>query len=318
MALSRILCFNHIEMEYKNYYNILGVNKSASQDDIKKAYRSLAKKYHPDKTKGNKDLEEKFKEIAEAYEVLGNKDNRKKYDELGENWKTQQQQAGGSSGFDYSKYYSSTGGQGQHQTFEGDPEMFSDFFNNIFGGGFASGSGGRSRSYSRKGQNYTASMEITLEEAYHGSTRIINVNNSKLRIKTKPGTRNNQKIKLAGKGGPGVNGGKHGDLFITIHIIPNNKFKVKGKDLYVKLSVDLYTAVLGGKIIVPTLDGDVNMTLPKGTQGGKTLRIRGKGMPDYGSSDKFGDLYVKTEIEIPTNLSSKEEELFKELQNLKS
>ncbi len=301
-------------MEYKNYYAILGVSKGASADEIKKAYRNLAKKYHPDKTKGDKKLEEKFKEIAEAYEVLGNKENRKKYDELGANWKNQQHQGGGS-GFDYSQYYSKEGGQGFHQTYEGDPEMFSDFFNNIFGGGFSQRS---RRNTQRKGQNYTAEMEITLEEAYHGCTRIINVNGKKLRIKTKPGTRDKQKIKLAGKGSPGTGGGKPGDLFITIHVLPDNRFRRKGNDLYIDFQIDLYTAVLGGKIAIPTLSGNVNMTIPKGTQGGSTLRIKGKGMPVYGSTNSFGDLYIKTSIEIPINLNEKEEKLFKELKDLKS
>ena len=177
-------------MEYKDYYSILGVRKTATKDEIKKAYRNLAKKYHPDKTKGDKSLEEKFKGIAEAYEVLGNEKNRKKYDELGANWKNQQQQGPG--GFDYSQYYSNSANNGRHQTFEGDPEMFSDFFNNIFGGGFSNRASGQRQS-SIKGQNYLAEMDITLEEAFHGGTRIIDVNGKKLRIKTKPGTRDKQK-----------------------------------------------------------------------------------------------------------------------------
>lgn len=303
-------------MEYKDYYTILGVKKSATKDEIKKAYRNLAKKFHPDKTKGDKSLEEKFKEVAEAYEVLGNEEYRKKYNKLGANWKNHEQPQG-SGGFDYSQYQRNTGSQGRHQTFEGDPEMFSDFFNNIFGGGFSTGSAGR-RTTTRKGQNYVAEMEITLEEAYHGCSRIINVNGKNLRIKTKPGTKDGQKIKLSGKGSPGSNGGQPGDLYITIHISPNATFIRKNNDLYTDVSVDLYTAVLGGKIQVPTLNGNVNMTLPQGTQGGKTLRLVGKGMPVYGNKSDFGDLYLKTNIEIPVKLSSEEEELFKKLKNLAS
>ena len=302
-------------MDYKDYYSILGVSKSATKDEIKKAYRKLAKKYHPDKTNGNSSLEEKFKEVSEAYEVLSHDENRKKYDELGANWKNQQQ-AGGSGGFDYSQYYANTGGQGGHQTFEGDPEMFSDFFNNIFGGSY-SGSGGR-RQTKRKGQNYLAEMEMTLEEAFHGGTRIINVNGKKLRIKTKPGTQDKQKIKLPGKGSPGLNGGSPGDLFITIHVRPDHKFKRKGNNLYIELPIDLYTAVLGGKMEIPTLNGNVHMTIPKGTQGGNTLRLKGKGMPVYGSSSQYGDLYVKTKIVIPSNLNEEEIKLFTELKDLKS
>ena len=302
-------------MDYKDYYSILGVNKSATKDEIKKAYRKLAKKYHPDKTNGDSTLEEKFKEVSEAYEVLSHDENRKKYDELGANWKNQQQ-AGGPGGFDYSQYYTNTGGQGGHQTFEGDPEMFSEFFNNIFGGGY-SGSGGR-RQTKRKGQNYLAEMEMTLEEAFHGGTRIINVNGKKLRIKTKPGTQDQQKIKLSGKGSPGLNGGSPGDLYITIHVRPDPKFKRKGNNLYIELPLDFYTAVLGGKMELPTLNGNVHMTIPKGTQGGSTLRLKGKGMPVYGSSSQYGDLYVKTNIVIPSNLTEEEIKLFTKLKDLKS
>jgi len=300
-------------MDYKDYYKILGLTKAASKAEIKKAYRNLAKKYHPDKTNGNSALEEKFKEISEAYEVLSHDENRKKYDELGANWKNQQQ-AGGSGGFDYSQYYANTGGQGAHQSFEGDPEMFSEFFNNIFGGGY-SRSGGR-RQTARKGQNYMAEMDMTLEEAYHGGTRILNVNGKKLRIKTKQGTKDGQKIKLTGKGSPGMNGGPSGDLYITISIHPNPDFKRKGDNLYADLPLDLYTAVLGGKVEIPTLNGNVHMTIPKGTQGGKTLRLKGKGMPVYGSTSSFGDLYVKTNILIPTNLTNEEEKLFIKLKDL--
>ncbi len=300
-------------MDYKDYYSVLGISKTATKAEIKKAYRNLAKKYHPDKTNGNSVLEEKFKEISEAYEVLSHDENRKKYDELGANWKNQQQ-AGGSGGFDYSQYYANTGGQGGHQSFEGDPEMFSEFFNNIFGGGY-SRSGGR-RQTARKGQNYMAEMDMTLEEAYHGGTRILNVNGKKLRIKTKPGTKDSQKIKLSDKGSPGLNGGPSGDLYITISIHPNPDFKRKGDNLYADLPLDLYTAVLGGKVEIPTLNGNVHMTIPKGTQGGKTLRLKGKGMPVYGSTSNFGDLYVKTSILVPTNLTDEEEKLFVKLKDL--
>ena len=303
-------------MDYKDYYSILGVTKSATKAEVKKAYRNLAKKYHPDKTKGDKPLEEKFKEVSEAYEVLIHDENRKKYDQLGSNWKNQQQ-AGNTGGFDYSQYYSkpeAQGKQGGHQSFDGDPDMFSEFFNNVFGEEY-SGAGGR-RQTARKGQDYMAEMDITLQEAYHGSTRIINVNNKKLRIKTKPGTRTKQKIKLAGKGSPGMGGGPAGDLIIIISIQPDPKFKCKGNNLYTNLPIDLLTAVLGGKVEIPTLNGSVHMKIPKGTQGGKTLRLKGKGMPLYGSTSQHGDLYVKTNITIPTNLSSEEEKLFIKLKNL--
>ncbi len=305
-------------MDYKDYYKILGVSKNATQDEIKKAYRKLAKEYHPDKNQGNKAAEERFKEISEAYEVLGNEENRKKYDELGANWKNFEQAAGSQAGgFDWSQFYQGGGG-GTHYTFEGDPEAFSDFFNSFFGGGFG---GGRRTSSRRsrqafKGQDYEAEMEINLEEAYHGTTRILNVNGKKLRIKLKPGMYEGQKIKLKGKGAPGINGGENGDLYITIHIQKHPVFERKGDDLYTDLPIDLYTAVLGGKTTVHTLGGDVNLTIPKGTSGGKTLRLKGKGMPRY-NQPGYGDLYVKTKIIVPKDLSPEEEELFKKLNALR-
>jgi curved DNA-binding protein len=306
-------------MDYKDYYKILGVSKNATQDEIKKAYRKLAKQYHPDKNQGNKEAEEKFKEISEAYEVLGNEENRKKYDELGANWKNFQQGGPQGGGFDWSQFYQGGGG-GTHYTYEGDPEMFSDFFNSFFGGGFtgASSGGGRSRrSRAFKGQDYEAEMEINLEEAYHGTTRIINVNGKKLRIKLKPGMYDGQKIKLKGKGAPGINGGENGDLYITIHVQKHPQFERKGDDLYTDLPIDVYTAVLGGKVTVHTLGGDVNLTIPKGTSGGKTLRLKGKGMPHYNRTG-HGDLYVKTKIIVPTDLTPEEEELFKKLKEMRT
>lgn len=300
-------------MEYKDYYSVLGVTKTATQGEIKKAYRNLAKKYHPDKTNGNSSLEEKFKEISEAYQVLSNAENRKKYDAMGANWK-QQQEANASGGFDFSQYYSNRGGQGRHQSFEGDPENFSDFFNNIFGGGYSQG--GSRRASPRKGQNYSAQMDMSLLEAYKGCSRIINVNGKKLRITTKPGTRNGQRIKLVGKGSGGINGGPAGDLIITIQITSDNKYKRDGNNLHIELPVNLYTAVLGGVIEVSTLNGIVKMNIPRGTQGGKILRLRGKGMPIYGKLGQFGDLYVQISIEIPNNLTEDEEKLFVKLKEL--
>lgn len=301
-------------MDYKDYYKILGVDKSASIDEIKKSYRKLAKEYHPDKTKGNKHLEEKFKEVSEAYQVLGNVGNRKKYDDLGANWK-QAQQSGGDPGFDFSQFYNQAGGQrNHHQTYQSDPEDFSEFFNSIFGGGF-SGFSGRDSGTKRqtKGQDYAADMEITLEEAFHGTSRILQLNDKKLRITTKPGTHHQQKLKLKGKGGPGMNGGSSGDLYITIHVLKHPVFKRKENDLYSALMLDIYTAVLGGKVNVTTLNGNVTLNIPKGTQGAQKLRLKGKGMPVYGQPDQFGNLYVTTQIKIPSHLSHEEEKLFVEL-----
>ncbi|MBU3927589.1 MAG: J domain-containing protein [Bacteroidetes bacterium] len=301
-------------MDYKDYYKILGVDKSASLDEIKKSYRKLAKEYHPDKTKGNKHLEEKFKEVSEAYQVLGNKENRNKYDDLGANWK-QAQQSGGDPGFDFSQFYNQAGGQrSHHQTYQDDPEDFSEFFNNIFGGGFSGFSGqGSGRTRQTQGQDYVADMEITLEEAFHGTSRILQLHDKKLRITTKPGTHHQQKLKLKGKGGPGMNGGPGGDLYITVHVLKHPVFKRKENDLYSALMLDIYTAVLGGKVNVVTLNGNVTLNIPKGTQGAQKLRLKGKGMPVYGQPDQFGNLYVTTQIKIPEHLTPEEEKLFVEL-----
>jgi curved DNA-binding protein len=309
-------------MEYKDYYKTLGVSKSASQEDIKKAYRKLAIKYHPDKTQGDKAKEEKFKEISEAYEVLGDPEKRKKYDQLGANWK-QYQNFGGSGGqaggFDWSQF--SGGGQPGGGfggfSFEGDPGGFSDFFQSIFGGGFAGRSGGRRRSPGYKGQDIAAEMNITFHEAYNGTTRIINLDGKKFRIKIKPGVKDGQKIRLAGKGNPGINGGPAGDLYITIKVVPDTIFKREGNDLYADLPVDIPTAVLGGKVPVNTPDGKtVMLSIPQGTSCGKKLRLKGKGMPVYEHPAKHGDLYVTTKIVVPEKLSKEQKALFEKLKKL--
>ncbi len=301
-------------MEYKDYYKILGVGKSAGKDEIKKAYRKLAKEYHPDKTKGDLKLEEKFKEVSEAYQVLSNDENRAKYDQLGANWKQAQQQES-DPGFDYSQFYNQTGGQrGHHQTYQGDSEAFSDFFNNIFGGGgsgFSGASGGRARKM--KGRDYSANMEISLEEAYNGCARILDLNGQKLRITTKPGSYDGQKIKLKGKGESGLNGGPQGDLYITIQVDKHPVFERQNDDLFMVFSLDIFTAVLGGKVQIPLLNGSVSMNIAKGTQGGQKLRLKGKGMPVYGKKDQTGDLYLIIQIKIPIHLSPEEEKLFTQL-----
>ncbi len=308
-------------MDYKDYYKILGVSKSAGQDEIKKAYRKLAIKYHPDKTQGDKAKEEKFKEISEAYEVLGDPEKRKKYDQLGSNWKQYQNfgGAGGQGGFDWSQF---TGGQqgGNYGgfSFEGDPGGFSDFFQHIFGGGFGSSGTDSRRAPKYKGRDIVSEMNITFEEAYHGSTRIINLDGKKFRIKIKPGVKNGQKIRLAGKGSPGMNGGPAGDLYITIKVLPDAKFKRDGNDLFSDLNIDIPTAVLGGKARVETPDGKiVSLTIPAGTSCGKKLRLKGKGMPYYEHPTKHGDLYVETKITVPAKLSREQKSLYEKLKKSK-
>lgn len=307
-------------MDFKDYYKILGVVKTATSDEIKKAYRKLAVKYHPDKNPDNKSAEEKFKDINEANEVLGNVEKRKKYDELGENWKYYQQtgQQGGhgqAQDFDWSNW-SNSGRTSRYTSGEQFREgNFSDFFENIFGGSFEGGKQGKTKAY--KGQDYNAEMTVSLEDAYSGTTRQLQLDKQKIQIKTKPGLKDAQILRLKGKGAKGKNGGPDGDLFINVHLSEHPHYKRKEDDLYCDISVDLYTAVLGGQTLIRTLRSPIKMTISKETDNGKVLRLKGMGMPKYDKENEFGDLYAKVNIKLPKNLSPKEEELFKELSNIK-
>ena len=316
-------------MEYKDYYKILGVDKKASQDEIKKAYRKLAIKYHPDKNKDNAEAENKFKELNEANEVLSDKEKRKKYDELGENWKYYQQSGGADQGFDWSQYANQGGGGRQQQyTYSsgdmgggfGDAGGFSDFFETLFGQGFGGGQT-RSRSSRRsarmKGQDVSAEMSVTLEDAYKGADKYFDLDGESIKLKIKPGIGDGQTLKLTGKGNPGYNGGPKGDLLLKIHVLKDPMFERKENDLYTDLRVNLYIAILGGKAPLKTLKGTININIPKESQNGKVLRLQGMGMPVYGKANSFGDLYAKVYIETPVNLSDKELSLFKELSELR-
>ena len=302
-------------MEYKDYYKILGVDKKASQDEIKKAYRKLAVQYHPDKNVGNKEAEEKFKLINEANEVLGDPDKRQKYDQLGENWNKYQQP-----GSDWSSF--GGGGQGgKRYQYEGDFKDifgsgggFSDFFEAFFGRG-TGGKRGQSES-AYKGQDFEAETGITLEEAHHGAARVIQVGDEKLRITIKPGVEDGQLLRIKGKGGQGSNEKYRGDLYVRIKILPHTIFNRKGDDLFAKQNVDLYTAVLGGEVMVNTISGTIKVTIPPGTQNGKTIRIKGKGMPVNESNTSFGDLYLELHVLVPGNLTDKEKQLFEQLKKL--
>lgn len=305
-------------MQFKDYYSILGLTKSASADDIKRAYRKLAVKYHPDKNQGNKIAEEKFKEANEAYQVLSDSEKRKKYDELGENWKYSQQQGSGNEDFDWSKW-THTGG-GRHYTFTGDANAFggegrfSDFFENIFGGGFSSG---RSRR-PMKGQDYQGTIEVTLEDAFQGSQHQFELNGQKLQLKIKKGITDGQVLRLKNRGGEGVNGGPRGNLYITVMVSPHAYYERKGNDLYCTIHVDLYTAILGGKTIIQTLKGNITIDIPKETDNGRVFRLKGLGMPLYDKENEFGNLYAKVTINLPKNLSQHEIELFKELSKIRN
>lgn len=310
-------------MEYKDYYKVLGVSKTATQAEIKKKYRKLAVKYHPDKNKGDKAKEEKFKAITEAYEVLKDPEKRKQYDELGANWKQYQQQ-GANGGYRGGNPYAGRGGatqyDGDFSDLFGDGGGFSDFFESFFGRGPGHTSDPRGReSGAFKGGDIQANVTISLEDAYEGGTRLINFNGNRLRLKLKPGIEDGQTLKIKGKGQPSIQAGPAGDLYLTVEVAKHSQFGRKGNDLYVVLSVDMYTATLGGKVEIKTLKGTtVNIPIPKGTDSGKTLRLKGLGMPIYQKEGQAGNLFVEVKIITPKNLTTEEEKLLKKLKEISS
>ncbi len=315
-------------MEYKDYYKILGVPKTASQDDIKKAFRKLANKYHPDKNPDNKEAEAKFKEANEANEVLGDAKKRKQYDQLGSNWNQYQ---GGGGGFDWGKYQQQSGGGQTYYTDQGDfgsafggggsGGSFSDFFEAFFSGGGGSGFTGQTKQRGRralKGEDMYAELPITLEEAYKGAEKLFEINGQTIKLKVKKGVADGQLLKLAGKGYQGQNGGSNGDLIITIKVGKHPLYNRIDDDLNMDLPVDIYTASLGGKIDVSTLKGKIKINIPAETSNGKILRLAGLGMPKYAKDSQHGDLYVKIDLQTPKNLTPEEKALFKQLAEMQN
>lgn len=292
-------------MEFIDYYKTLGIDKSASQDDIKKAYRKLARQYHPDLNPNDKEANKKFQQINEANEVLSDADKRKKYDQYGKDWQHADQ-------FEQAKktnQRSGTAAGGFGESF-GDGD-FSDFFNSMFGG-----SGGGRKQAKFRGQDYNAEFHLNLKEAYTTHQRTFTVNEKNVRITIPAGITDGQTIKLKEHGAPGVNGGPAGDLYITFHITEDPLFKRLGNDLYINQDIDLYTALLGGEKIIETLDGKVKLKVQPETQNGTKTRLKGKGFPLYKQDGAFGDLIVSWNIKLPTNLTDKQKELFKELSQL--
>ena len=298
-------------MRLKDYYKILGVVPSATTQEIKTAYRIAALKYHPDKNPGDKKSEEKFKEINEANDVLSDPEKRKKYDELGENWQQQYQQAPGGYG---NARGGRSGRQGGSQFYSsGEESQFSDFFESFFGSGAGGFGSSRRGGMQMKGEDYQAETTITLEEAFHGTSRQVNLAEQSLNLKLKPGIATDQVLRMKGKGGPGVNGGPAGDLFITIHVSRHPRFDRKGDDLYFDQPLDVVTAVLGGKLPVECLDKAVNINIPPGTDSDKTFRLKGMGMPRYDVPGERGDSFVRVIINVPKNLNEQDKELWGKL-----
>jgi curved DNA-binding protein len=288
-------------MPFVDYYQILGVDKTADEKAIKNAYRKLARKYHPDLNPNDKASEKKFQELNEANEVLSDPEKRKKYDQYGKDWQHSEE---------FEKARQSRSGQ-QGQPFSGGGGDFSDFFESMFGSGSGFGGGGRQARY--RGQDYQAELKLRLRDAYETHKQTLTVNGKNIRITVPAGIENGQTIKIPGHGGKGANGGPAGDLFITFSIDPDEKFRRSGNDLHLKADLDLYTAVLGGELIIDTLSGKVKLNIKPETQNASIVRLKGKGFPVYKSEGSFGDLYVTFDIKIPTNLTERQKELFIEL-----
>jgi len=325
-------------MAGKDYYQILGVSRNASEKEIKQAYRRLARKHHPDLNPGDKSAEAKFKEINAAYEVLSNPEKRKKYDQFGEQW-------------EYAEQFAKSGGQERVRwdfgkgstTFEyGDLSGFGDIFSSLFGD---SGKGSRMRG-PRRGQDIESTIEVSLEEAYHGSKRVIQLQTEepctacggtgrvgnrvctmcngaggkiipkRLEVKIPAGVRDGSRIRIAGEGVSGRAGGKKGDLYLVAKVLPHKLFERRGDDLYTEVSVPLATAMLGGEVRLPTLNGNLSLKIPPETQNGRVFRMAGKGVPQLGNS-KYGNMFAKVKVVLPTNLTEEEKKLFERLRSLR-
>jgi len=297
--------------EFIDYYKVLGLTKDATTDDIKKAYRKLARKHHPDLNPNNPEAQRTFQQINEANEVLSDPENRKKYDQYGENWKHAEQfeQARQQQGGRHGAGGSQTGGFEGFGGFGGEGGDYSEFFEQMFGG-----RGGQRESQARyRGGDYNAELQMTLEDAYLTRQEVLTIDGKKVRITIPAGVEDGQTIKLKGYGAPGANGGPAGDLYLKFVVHNNGPYKRVGNDLYKTVDLPLYTALLGGEIVVDTLSGKLKLKVAPETQNGTKIRARGKGFPVYKQEGKFGDLYITYNILIPTGLTDEQKELIKQL-----
>jgi curved DNA-binding protein len=327
-------------MEFKDYYQTLGVSKTASDKELKQAYRKLARKHHPDVNPGDKTAESRFKEINEAYEVLGDPEKRRKYDELGANWRMYEQAQQQGQGFPGGSPFAGAGGawninvggpggyrtmteEEMHDLF-GNEDPFSDFFKTFFGGGGARDAGGRGRQAraprTQKGRDIEHEVELTLEEAYHGATRRISIKQGgharSVDVRIPVGVKDGSRVRAAGEGESGSNGGASGDLYLRVRIRPHAVFERKGTDLHATVAVPVTTAVLGGEAQVPTITGSVRLKIPETTQSGQVFRLKGHGMPAVGKPDDRGDLYATVDVQLPRALTKEQRQHYEALVKL--
>ncbi len=315
-------------MEYKDYYQTLGVDRNATEKEIKRAFRRLARQHHPDVNPSDPQSEERFKEINEAYEVLSDSEKRRKYDQLGADWQRWQRTGGQPGDFDWTRWTSARPGEGVHvrygtpedlQDLFGSASPFSDFFSQIFGGmeGVPTGGGFRYQARPQRGQDFEQRIEITLQEAYHGTTRVLQKDSQRLEVKIPAGARTGTRVRMRGEGSAGIGGGAAGDLYLRVTVLPDPRFERKGDDLHTTVNVDLYTMILGGEVRVPTMTREVVLSIPAGTENGRTFRLRGKGMPRLRQPEQHGDLYASVQVQLPVQLTAREMELFDELRQIK-
>jgi len=339
-------------MEFRDYYRVLGVARDADEKAIKKAYRKLARQYHPDVNNGDAGSEERFKEINEAYEVLKDADKRAKYDRFGADWERYQQaeQSGaGAHSTDFGDWFSGGRGSGgtrhDHRTGPGGSGGFSDFFETVFGDAFGR-TQTRRRAQPQRGQDYEYPIEVSLRDAYQGTSRRFDVQlqercptcggtglngngvcqtcgasgqvsrTKTLEVKIPAGVRTGSRVRVAGQGGPGLSGGPTGDIYLTVSLKADPRFELDGDNLRIDVDVPLYTAMLGGEVIVPTLDSAVALTIPAGTQNGRVIRLRGKGVPALKGSTQ-GDLLARVRVSLPNHLTDEERHLFERLRDLR-